>query len=214
VQVLGHGVNVDGTGDGARFRAEHGIDGPLILYLGRKANYKGYPLLLQAAPQVWAHVPEAHFAFVGPGAHDPNNGLNRIRADDRVHDLDPVSNQGREDAYAACDIFCLPSQAEAFGLSYLEAWYYGKPVVGLTLPTLQELIGSVRGGLLTKPSPASVADALVRLLNTPTLRDRLGARGRKRAQQQTWEDVALRMRNTYQLLFESSSTVDAQSSAL
>jgi len=209
LSVLGHGVNVDGSGDGARFRAAHGIDGPLVLYLGRKAPYKGYPLLLRAARQVWEDVPDAHFAFVGPG--DPSledDALRRIRSDARVHDTGRVSNQEREDAYAACDVFCLPSQAEAFGLSYLEAWYYGKPVVGLALPTLQELIGSADGGVLTEASPRAVAQALVDLLCDRSLRAAMGARGQHRAQTQTWSLVADQMVDIYKTLVPSTPQPD------
>jgi len=200
VHVQGHGVNVSGTGDGSALRTKMGIgDAPLLLFLGRKSDYKGYPLLLSALPLVWPHHPDAQLILAGPT--DPSLALApetaRVLQDDRVHSLGFVSDQAREDLYAACDVFCLPSTAEAFGLAYMEAGVYGKPVVGLDIPTLSELIHERQCGLLTAPTPESVAEALDRLLTAPSLRKALGEQGQKRARQQTWDQVARRMTAIY-----------------
>ena len=108
----------------------------------------------------------------------------------------------REDLYAACDVFCLPSAAEAFGLVYLEAGLYRKPVVALNLPTLRELIGGSGGGLLVESSPNAVAEAVTRLLDAPALRITLGQRGWERAKSQTWAHVATSMTRLYEILLD------------
>jgi glycosyltransferase involved in cell wall biosynthesis len=200
IWVQGHGVNVTGTGDGASFRREIGIgDAPFILFLGRKSACKGYPLLLQAAPEVWARHPEARFVLAGP--NDPSLSLlpetARVLEDARVMDLGYVSDQTREDLYAACDLFCLPSSAEAFGLVYLEAGFYDKPVVALDIPTLRELIARRETGLVTDATREGVAHAISSLLNNPALRNRLGKNGSRFSQSQRWEDVAQRMSTLY-----------------
>ena len=194
IRVLGHGVSVRGDGDGRRFRARHGIDGPIVLYLGRKAAYKGYGLLRSAADAVWAERPDVHVVYAGPADESEPQAL---PGHHRLHDLGVLSDEEREDAYAACDVFCLPSSAEAFGLVYLEAWAYGKPVVALQIPTLEELIGRVGGGLLAAPSAAAVADALLRLLGDEDLRQRLGAAGAAEARYRTWAHVATAMGEIY-----------------
>ena len=193
IRVLGHGVSVRGGGDAWRFRAQHGIDGPMVLYLGRKAGYKGYGLLRSAAETVWAERPDVHVVFAGPG----EDGAPALPDHPRLHDLGVLTDSEREDAYAACDVFCLPSTAEAFGLVYLEAWAYAKPVVALRIPTLEELIGRVGGGLLAAPSAPYVADALLRLLGDEDLRQRLGATGAAEARHRTWAHVATAMGEIY-----------------
>ena len=50
----------------------------------------------------------------------------------------------KDDAYAATEIVCVPSAHETFGLVYLEAYAFGKPVVGLRIPTIVEIIEGVR----------------------------------------------------------------------
>ena len=198
VPVIGHGVSVAGTGDGARFRAAHGLppEAPIVLFVGRKATYKGYPLLLSAMPALWEAHPEARLVLVGPhetGADAPA----AVRADPRVLDLGVVTDAEREDAYAACDVFALPSAAEAFGLVYLEAWAYGKPVVALRIPTMEELVERTGGGLLVDWDADEVAATLARLLADAPLRARLGAAGRAGAARRTWADVAADVATAY-----------------
>jgi glycosyltransferase involved in cell wall biosynthesis len=201
VHVQGHGVNVSGTGDGRRFRAEAGLgDTPMILFLGRKAGYKGYPMLLESAPEIWGRFPDAHIVFAGPadetGTLPP--ATKKIATDPRILDYGFVSDDMREDLYAACDLFCLPSTDEAFGLVYLEAGAYGKPVVGLDIPTLRELIGRANSGLLTRPTPTALATTICELLGDPAKRELLGENGRRRAKKQSWAHVAEAMSTLYQ----------------
>ena len=201
VAVVGHGVNVSGHGDSARMRQRLGIEGPLVLYLGRKAAYKGFGRTLAAAPRVWKAVPEAHFVLAGPDEDDETAMLRKkhreVLRDPRVHELGFVSDEERDDLYAACTVYCQPSQAEAYGLVYLEAWAYGTPVVALDIPTLRELIAGAGGGLVTPEQPEAVAEALVRLLGDEALCNRLGEAGRERAEQSTWQRVADRLSEIY-----------------
>jgi len=193
VHVCGSGLSVSGTGDGARFRREADVgNAPLILFLGRKAKYKGYPMLLRAAPHIWDQHPAAHLVLAGPPDESASltDSEKRMAADPRILEYGFVSDEMREDLYAACDLFCLPSTDEAFGLVYLEAGSYGKPVVGLDIPTLRELIGQAQSGLLASPSAPSVANAVCWLLDNPDERHRMGKNGQAVARMQTWDHVA------------------------
>ena len=204
VHVVGHGVNVSGRGDGGRFRRAYGLgDAPLVLFLARRTRYKGYGRLVAAMQRVWAAVPDARLVLAGPPPDLADPALVAVLdahaatlADPRVVDVGAVSDTEREDAYAAATVFCVPSDAEAFGLVYLEAWRYGVPVVALRIPTLVELIDGV-GGLLTEDDPGALADALARLLTDGALRARLGAAGAARAATATWAHAAERLLHVY-----------------
>ena len=208
VTVIGHGVNVAGTGDAERARAKLEIDGPLIFFLGRRTAYKGYGRLLEAASRVWNAVSDAHIVVAGPEADDTERLQSRYastRADARFHDLGFVSDAMREDLYAASDIFCLPSSGEAYGLVYLEAWAYETPVVAQRIPTTEELIGGTGGGLLTDGSAEGLAEALVHLLQYPHEREQLGRAGRTKAKDHTWSRVAQLLTDVYKSLWARSS---------
>ena len=104
----------------------------------------------------------------------------------RILNLDDLTDEEKQDALAACDVLCVPSEGESFGMVYYEAWAYKTPVVALDLPVLRESIGAIEGGLLTDQKPESIAAALVKLLQNPDLRFRLGSNGLKLAQKHDW----------------------------
>ena len=115
-------------GDGTRLRSRLMIgDRPTALFLGRRDAGKGYPALLDAWQLVLQWCPDAVLLLAGPGDADAAR-LAQIPAEN-VRDLGCPSEQEKADAYAACDIFCLPSAHESFGIVYVEAWSYGKPVL-------------------------------------------------------------------------------------
>ena len=97
-----------------------------------------------------------------------------------LRDLGVPDEFGKADALASCDIFCLPSSHEAFGIAYVEAWAYGKPVICGLAPACRELIEDGVTGLWADQDPASLAKQILLLLQQPELRERLGREGRAR----------------------------------
>jgi glycosyltransferase involved in cell wall biosynthesis len=55
------------------------------------------------------------------------------------------------DTYAACDIMCLPSVDEVFGLVFIEAMAMEKIVVGANSGALPEIVDNGVNGYLTEP---------------------------------------------------------------
>lgn len=167
--------------DGVGFRARHGLgDAPIVLFVGRMNAYKGAPALVQAAPLVWKTKPEVHFVFIGPATEEEQRIFAGVDA--RVHYLGRVDEQEKADAYAACDVFCMPSRHEILPAVYLEAWCYGKPVVGGPAPGLREVIEGNEAGVVVAQTPEGIAQALQQLLVDSDLRRRLGANGRRLVQ--------------------------------
>jgi len=88
---------------------------------------------------------------------------------------------------ALCLIF--PSRYEGFGLPPLEAMACGCPVIAAAAASLPEVCGEA--ALWFAPeAPASLTDALARLLDEAGLREDLAARGRARAAGFTWPRAA------------------------
>ncbi len=112
--------------------------------------------------------------------------------------------------YRECDIFCLPSWSEAFGIVYLEAMSYGKPVLGVAGEGISELIVDGQNGMLLKPrDPVDCARALTTLLRSEELRCRMGAAGQAIANGLPWSKAA---RETIEL-YEEVLRVKTQSPA-
>lgn len=200
IHVTGVGPVLPPSMDGTRFRARLGIgSAPLVLFLGQKYSYKGYEQMLRSAPLVWHDQPEAVFCFVGPRTASSRRLFRGVR-DRRVVELDAVDLQTKGDALAACDVFCLPSQQESFGVVFTEAWSLAKPVIGRDIPAVREVISHGDDGfVLGSGSPSELAAATLRLLGDPSLRERLGAAGRAKVHADfTWQRVTGRLEQAYQ----------------
>jgi glycosyltransferase involved in cell wall biosynthesis len=181
------------VGDGARFRKEHALDGPVVLFLSRLAHDKGLGDLVAAME----HVPGATLAVVGPDA-GARAGAKRLARRTgiagRVRFLGPVAST--RDAYAACDVFVHPSHYDAFGMVIIEAQAQGKPVVTTSAGGCPDAGGAP--ALLVPPhAPSAIADAVNALLADPVGRAQRGERGRARAKEFLWSRLADRMEGTY-----------------
>lgn len=85
------------------------------------------------------------------------------------------------EVYPAADVYLLPSLAEGYGMSVVEAMSFGLPVIASRLSALPELVADGETGLLVPPDDAdALHDAMRQLLVDPALRARMGAAGRAR----------------------------------
>ena len=87
---------------------------------------------------------------------------------------------------AACDVFAfptLPGFGEGFGLAALEAMASGLPIIATDTGPLPEVVADGVAGLLVAPGVSEeMAGAIKRLASDRSLRDKLGAGGRERAE--------------------------------
>lgn len=188
------------TGDAARFRQTHGLgDRPLVLFIGRKDRGKGYHALREAMPHVLDAVPDACLVAIGPDREPPYPPV----PDTALLDLGRAEEADKADALAACNVFCLPSEQESFGIVYVEAWSYGKPVIGGDAPAVRELIEESVTGHCVSQEPSEIATALVRLLSDPAHARALGKAGYELQQKKyTWDAVV----STHHRIFEERMT--------
>jgi len=164
------------NGNGARLRSKLGIGmRPTVRFVGRRDAGKGYHAMLEAWPLVMRQCPDAVLLLVGPGDADESR-LAKI-SPENVRDLGCPSEQDKADAYAACDVFCLPSACESFGIVYVEAWSYGKPVICGTAPASRELVEHGVTGVWADQQPQQLSHSLLRLLMHPDQRHRIGLAG-------------------------------------
>jgi glycosyltransferase involved in cell wall biosynthesis len=70
------------------------------------------------------------------------------------------------------------------------AYTFGRPVVATRVGSMGDVVENGVTGLLADPTPRSVADAMVRLLD-PATADRMGASAARHAEQRSsWASVA------------------------
>ncbi len=178
LRTIGVSPDLPPTTDPAAFRNRHGLgDAPIVLYVGRMMAQKGAAAVLAAMASVWDRRPAVRFVFIGPAS--PAEAAQFDGLDRRASYLGKVSAQQKADALSACDVFCMPSMSEILPTVYLEAWTYGKPVIGGRAHGLPELVEGSGGGLAVGQSAAEVASAVLRLIGDVDLRQRCGTNGRR-----------------------------------
>jgi glycogen synthase len=164
VDVIYNGIdyrNYDGWIDPGAVRRSYDIGplDPMVLFVGRMVYQKGPDLLLEAVPHILKYHHNAKFVFVGDGEM-------RWGVQQRAHDLGvaPATrflgyhNGWRlADLFRACDLVCVPSRNEPFGIVILEAWSAGKPVVASLNGGPGEIIWHDVNGFKIYPNPDSVA---------------------------------------------------------
>ncbi len=191
-------------GDAARFRRRHAIAGPLIASLSAMCYDKGTVHLVEAVRRLWQAGQAVDLALAGAITLPFRAYLAGLPAADRarLHVLGQVDDAEKRDLLAAADVFAMPSRTDSFGIVYLEAWLYRKPVIAARTWGVMDVIEDGRTGLLVPfgDVPALV-DALGRLLADGALRAALGEAGEATVYRRyTWDIQYARVRDLYERL--------------
>lgn len=192
--VVPHGVVVPELGDQVR-------DRNLVLFLGRLAEKKGLLLLLDAFARVRVRRPSVHLVVAGPD--DGMRGAVLTRVADlgltRWVDVRPsVHGEAKWRLLASAAVFVLPSAAENFGVSVVEAMAAGTPVVVSREVGVADRVARAQAGLVVPRNAVSLADAIVRILDAPAWADALGTAGRQLAGSVfSWSAIAAQLEGMY-----------------
>jgi glycosyltransferase involved in cell wall biosynthesis len=206
IEVIGPGVNPQEIlgGDGGRFRERHDIRQPLVVVLSAMARDKGAVQVVEAVRRLWRTGCAVELALAGAILTPFRAYLDALPARDRerIRLLGPIGEDEKRDLLAAADIVAMPSRTDSFGIVYLEAWLYGKPVIGARAWGIDDVIADRQDGLLVPFDDASaLADAIAYLLDHPAERAAMGARGeRKVYQAHTWDRKYASVRALYEKL--------------
>jgi glycosyltransferase involved in cell wall biosynthesis len=182
-----------------RFEQKVGLraDDELILLVARMDPMKRQDLAVRAIARLARKHPRAKLVLVGNGSFSgsANGGLaltkpavwrQRLAAlvqelglEDRVVFAHYLSNGDLAAGYSRADVVVLPSDIEGFGLTVLEAWRYGKPVVVSRGCGVAEIVhDGVNGYVFPSGDDARLAERLDQLLSDHELREALGHSGR------------------------------------
>ena len=107
----------------------------------------------------------------------------------------PVDDATLGAAYAAADLFVLPSRYEGYGIVYAEALAYGLPIIACEVEPIPELVGKEAALLVPPGDVEALSGALDLLLRNPALRGRMSAAARRRGDTlPRWKDTVAAFR--------------------
>jgi glycosyltransferase involved in cell wall biosynthesis len=178
-----------------------------VARLAASEQYKGHDIVLRALPEVIERVPNLSYLIVGDGDDRPRleRVAERLRVTNHVVFTGRVADGELAACYRASEVFVLPARTvlderdpkgEGFGIVFLEAMAFGKPVIGPNYGAPVELIRHGENGLLVEPEdPAAVAQALMRLLKSPEEARGMGESARQWVRQEySYESFCRRLR--------------------
>ena len=174
-----------------------GFKNPMVLFVGRLEKRKGVHILAKAIPIVLKEMPDTEFMFIGRDTFISKdyisiNGENKHSFKNMVLNMIPevclknikflgyVEPEKLSYYFNLCDILVAPSLYESFGLIYIEAMSYGKPVVGCSVGGVPEIINNEINGVLVPPEDSeAIAFAIIDLLKNKDKANKLGLQARK-----------------------------------
>ncbi len=161
-----------------------------VLYAGRLTKEKGVELLGDAFLTAARQDPRLHLVLAGGG---PEEDVLRERLGEQATFLGWLGGQDLARAYASADAFMFASQTDTFGQVILEAQASGLPVLAVDQGGPASLITAGETGLLAPARPDALAQALLGLVHTPLLRERLRKSALAAVRERTWESSLQRL---------------------
>jgi L-malate glycosyltransferase len=209
-QVRSHCIAVDGVapsrvetvynglelGDwGAREQAAV-ADGPTVTTVGNIRRVKGHDVFVRAAALVARRFPSARFTVAGEVLEpeyfaELQSLVEQLGLGGHFQFVGPVSDLSEH--LAAADVFVLPSRSEGFSNALIEAMAASLPVVATNVGgNAEAVIEGATGYIVPPEDEEALAEAISKLLRDPCHAGRMGARGRRRAEEKFTTDAMMR----------------------
>ncbi len=180
--------------------------GPYILSVGSLKKRKGFQCSIEAFAEVAKKFPKLKYIIVGDGREKQNLefGIKNLGLKDRVMFLRNLHHDFLVSLYQNAELFILLPQddnkdIEGFGLVFLEAAASGLPVVTTTNSGAEDAILDGKNGILVPPRNfKKAAEAIVKILSSPELKEFLSIESVNFAKSMTWEKVAREYKTLYE----------------
>ncbi len=156
----------------------------LVGFVGRLEHEKGPDLFVRAAGHVHHILPDVHFVVIGAGSmlQQLERMCKQMRMERHLHFVDWSTDTA--DVYPAFDLMAHTSRSDGTSLVLLEAMASGRPVVGMAVGGVREMIANEHTGMLVEPNDCEAfANQIVQLLKQPKLLKSMGAAARKRVEE-------------------------------
>ena len=198
VSAIYNGVNAhnfDGWVEPAQIKRKYAIGpmDPTVLFAGRMVYQKGPDLLLDAFPHILWHYPRAKLIFAGEGEmrRSVESRAQQLGIAHATRFVGFQANGTLADLYKCCDVVCVPSRNEPFGIVILEAWSAGKPVVSTRNGGPEEFVWHSVNGLKVHANTDSIAWGLGTMFRDFEWARWMGRNGRLAAETAfSWDAIA------------------------
>lgn len=178
-----------------------GIEGPVILYIGRITAYKGVEHIIKAYKIVKTTIPKINLVIGGTPDFLMEKRYQKWRKE--YQDISFVGYVSEEELplyYSMADIFInFSSSSEGFGLTPLEALASGTPIICSSIDVYKEIFAD--SALFVPPKNSiKLSNSILKLLNDNELRDKLIHNAQSVLTKYNWDVVINRLEKVYELI--------------
>ena len=157
--------------------AKSGNSGPnrnlTVLAMARLTRGKAVHVAVEAMQYLPHHV-TLRIAGDGPELAPLKALADKLGLSDRVRFLGWVSGTEKDRQLAEADVFCAPSNADAFSMSMIEALSHGLPVVSVQSRAIADLVKDGQTGFVVEVNNAEAVAAAIEKLDESSMRERMG----------------------------------------
>lgn len=151
-------------------RSDLVADKSRLLYVGRVVPRKGLAELFKAVNYIFEADDKAELHVVGPSSEEYAHTLLGLVAKDfsrRIHFLGKVAHEELPEMYQKASLVVMPSRAEAFGLTIVEAMACGAVVAAMDRASAPEIIDdAVDGFLIDYSNPKEASYRILEILHS------------------------------------------------
>ncbi|MEK7618840.1 MAG: glycosyltransferase family 4 protein [Patescibacteria group bacterium] len=177
---------------------------PIILTVARLVRRKGHDTVISALPEIIKKFPSCLYAIIGEGGERGRleERVRELRLEEHVLFLGLLSDEHTAWWYQHAGVFVMVptdegGDVEGFGLVYLEAGSFGKPVIASDTGGVPDaVLDGVTGIVIPQESPERCARALKKILADPVLAHRMGSAARSRIEREfSWDLQAKKLKH-------------------
>lgn len=220
IAVIANGVPdrwLRSTGDGMRFRALHNIpsDARVVLFLSRIHPSKGLLMMIEAMGRERDAMREWHAVIAGPVERPEyldavRRRVTELGLEGRMHTTGTLLDQAKRDAFAAAELFALPTISDNFAIVIAEAAGAGVPVITTREALPWHVLEAERSGWWVPADVDGIAGAFREAASLPRaeLREK-GRRGKALIERSyLWDHAARRSIRLYRWLTGDAARPD------
>lgn len=208
--VVPNGVDLEDLSSPAPAAYSRVENGPKILSVSNLVPVKGIDLNIRAIHRLIDRYPNISYSIIGDGRQRRilEDLAKTLGMKDRVTFLGRIAHREVIRNINECDIFCLPSWNEAFGVVYIEAMACGKPVIGCKGEGIVDFVEHGINGMLVEPQDVDdLAEKLDHLTSHPEKAKEMGEKARELVlEKYTWGKIVEKIIAVFGTNFKTSRT--------
>lgn len=185
ILAVGGGTNIDVTKvDFSR------KTGNKFLFVGRDFYRKGGDLVCNAFNIVQRRYREDVILYVA----GPSSIPKECRCNPNIHYIGDLCYEELSEYFNICDVFCMPSRYEAYGLVFCEALIYGMPIIARNAFEMKYFVDNMINGYLVNDDDCEIlAKAMFDSINNKEMISYVKNNHSKYAKEYSWDTVASRI---------------------